>query len=152
MLKGISPKQNSSSKLLKTSIKHGFKYGFQSIFLCNKLLSLLYVTVCFFYSDSVEREDTFGDNSVQLQSFVQYEPELFVIRYACTTIRFISYFKEYCIDVFFNPVFLYSESNLNRYEVHPTRTASEAIGPEFYTQLKVWLTCINNIVDLKKTR
>lgn len=60
-------------------------------------------------SDSVEREDTFGDNSVQLQSFVQYEPELFVI----------------------------SESNLNRYEVHPTRTASEAIGPEFYTQLKL---------------
>ncbi|KAK1895549.1 Integrin alpha-10 [Dissostichus eleginoides] len=60
-------------------------------------------------SDSVEREDTFGDNSVQLQSFVQYEPELFVI----------------------------SETNLNRYEVHPTRTASEAIGPEFYTQLKL---------------
>lgn len=36
-----------------------------------------------FYSDSVEREDTLGDNSVQLQSFVQYEPDLFVSRYVC---------------------------------------------------------------------
>uniref|UniRef100_A0A671WLM0 Integrin subunit alpha 10 n=1 Tax=Sparus aurata TaxID=8175 RepID=A0A671WLM0_SPAAU len=31
-------------------------------------------------SDSVEREDTLGDNSVQLQSFVQYEPDVFVSR------------------------------------------------------------------------
>ncbi|XP_068998811.1 integrin alpha-10 [Embiotoca jacksoni] len=60
-------------------------------------------------SDSVEREDTLGDNSVQLQSYVQYEPDLF----------------------------LSSDSNLNRYEVHPTRTVSEAIGPEFYTHLKL---------------
>ncbi|XP_030605712.1 integrin alpha-10 isoform X2 [Archocentrus centrarchus] len=60
-------------------------------------------------SDSVEREDTLGDNSVQLQTFVQYEPDLFVS----------------------------SESNLNRYEVHPTRTMSEAIGPEFYIQLRL---------------
>uniref|UniRef100_A0A672YD92 Integrin, alpha 10 n=1 Tax=Sphaeramia orbicularis TaxID=375764 RepID=A0A672YD92_9TELE len=30
--------------------------------------------------DSVEREETLGDNSVQLQSFVQYEPDLFVSR------------------------------------------------------------------------
>lgn len=30
------------------------------------------------YSDSVEKEETLGDNSVQLQSFVQYEPDLFV--------------------------------------------------------------------------
>uniref|UniRef100_A0A3B4F5D6 Integrin subunit alpha 10 n=1 Tax=Pundamilia nyererei TaxID=303518 RepID=A0A3B4F5D6_9CICH len=59
-------------------------------------------------SDSVERQDTLGDNSVQLQTFVQYEPDLFV-----------------------------SESNLNRYEVHPTRTMSEAIGPEFYTHLRL---------------
>uniref|UniRef100_A0A671WJP7 Integrin subunit alpha 10 n=1 Tax=Sparus aurata TaxID=8175 RepID=A0A671WJP7_SPAAU len=66
-------------------------------------------------SDSVEREDTLGDNSVQLQSFVQYEPDVFVS----------------------------SDSNLNRYEVHPTRTVSEAIGPEFYTHLRVnlWPTC-----------
>uniref|UniRef100_A0AAX7SVY6 VWFA domain-containing protein n=1 Tax=Astatotilapia calliptera TaxID=8154 RepID=A0AAX7SVY6_ASTCA len=60
-------------------------------------------------SDSVERQDTLGDNSVQLQTFVQYEPDLFVS----------------------------SESNLNRYEVHPTRTMSEAIGPEFYTHLRL---------------
>uniref|UniRef100_A0A672FXE7 Integrin, alpha 10 n=1 Tax=Salarias fasciatus TaxID=181472 RepID=A0A672FXE7_SALFA len=60
-------------------------------------------------SDSVEREETLGDNSVQLQSFVQYEPDLFVS----------------------------SDSNLNRYEVHPTRTVSEAIGPEFHTHLRL---------------
>lgn len=60
-------------------------------------------------SDSVERDSTLGDNSVQLQSFVQYEPDLFVS----------------------------SESNLNRYEVHPTRTLSEAMGPEFYTHFKL---------------
>uniref|UniRef100_I3JGP2 Integrin subunit alpha 10 n=1 Tax=Oreochromis niloticus TaxID=8128 RepID=I3JGP2_ORENI len=60
-------------------------------------------------SDSVERQDTLKDNSVQLQTFVQYEPDLFVS----------------------------SESNLNRYEVHPTRTMSEAIGPEFYTHLRL---------------
>ncbi|KAM4736482.1 integrin alpha-10 [Anableps anableps] len=60
-------------------------------------------------SDSSEREETLGDNSVQLQTFVQYEPDLFVS----------------------------SESNLNRYEVHPTRTASEAMGPEFYTHIRL---------------
>ncbi|XP_028327220.1 integrin alpha-10 isoform X2 [Gouania willdenowi] len=60
-------------------------------------------------SDSVERDDTLEDNSIQLQSFVQYEPDLFVS----------------------------SDSNLNRYEVHPTRTVSEAIGPEFHTHLRV---------------
>lgn len=36
--------------------------------------------LCLFYSDSVEREETLRDNSVQLQSFVQYEPDLFVSR------------------------------------------------------------------------
>uniref|UniRef100_A0A8D3D5Z7 Integrin subunit alpha 10 n=1 Tax=Scophthalmus maximus TaxID=52904 RepID=A0A8D3D5Z7_SCOMX len=61
-------------------------------------------------------EDTLGDNSVQLQSFVQYEPDLFVS----------------------------SDSNLNRYEVHPTRTVSESIGPEFYTHLRVCLMCSLN--------
>ncbi|XP_034030611.1 integrin alpha-10 [Thalassophryne amazonica] len=60
-------------------------------------------------SDSVERADTLGDNNVQLQSFVQYEPDLFVT----------------------------SDSNLNRYEVHPTRTVSEGIGPEFYTHFRL---------------
>uniref|UniRef100_A0A672G3V3 Integrin, alpha 10 n=1 Tax=Salarias fasciatus TaxID=181472 RepID=A0A672G3V3_SALFA len=34
-------------------------------------------------------------------------------------------------------LFLGSDSNLNRYEVHPTRTVSEAIGPEFHTHLRV---------------
>uniref|UniRef100_A0A3P9I2K8 Integrin, alpha 10 n=1 Tax=Oryzias latipes TaxID=8090 RepID=A0A3P9I2K8_ORYLA len=60
-------------------------------------------------SDSVERQETLGDNSVQLQTFVQYEPELYIS----------------------------STSNLNRYEVHPTRTASEAIGPEFFTYFRL---------------
>uniref|UniRef100_A0A8C9XKR5 Integrin subunit alpha 10 n=1 Tax=Sander lucioperca TaxID=283035 RepID=A0A8C9XKR5_SANLU len=60
-------------------------------------------------SDSVEREDTLEDNSIPLHSFVQYEPDLFVS----------------------------SDSNLNRYEVHPTRTVSESIGPEFYTHLRL---------------
>ncbi len=46
-----------------------------SLSLCNPLF--------FFHSDSVEREDTLEDNSVQLQSFVQYEPDLFVSRYMC---------------------------------------------------------------------
>ena len=36
-------------------------------------------------SDSVEREDTLADNSVQLQSFVQYEPDLFVSRCVAQT-------------------------------------------------------------------
>uniref|UniRef100_A0A8C4ZRH4 Integrin subunit alpha 10 n=1 Tax=Gadus morhua TaxID=8049 RepID=A0A8C4ZRH4_GADMO len=62
-------------------------------------------------SDSVEREETLADNGVQLQSFVQYEPDLFVS----------------------------SDSKLNRYEVHPSRTMSEAVGPEFYTNFKVKL-------------
>ncbi|RXN28203.1 integrin alpha-10 [Labeo rohita] len=59
--------------------------------------------------DSVENEGTLSDNSVQLQSIVQYEPDLFIT----------------------------SDSNLNRYEVHPTRTISEGTGPEFYTHFKV---------------
>ncbi|KAG5856406.1 hypothetical protein ANANG_G00007630 [Anguilla anguilla] len=60
-------------------------------------------------SDSVERENTLQDNSVHLQSVVQYEPDLFIS----------------------------SESNLNRYEVHPTRTVSEGTGPEFYTNFRL---------------
>lgn len=42
--------------------------------------TVVYVTLCLFHSDSVEREDTLGDNSIQLQSFIQYEPDLFVSR------------------------------------------------------------------------
>uniref|UniRef100_A0A672Y879 Integrin, alpha 10 n=1 Tax=Sphaeramia orbicularis TaxID=375764 RepID=A0A672Y879_9TELE len=33
--------------------------------------------------------------------------------------------------------FFCSDSNLNRYEVHPTRSVSEGIGPEFYTHLRL---------------
>uniref|UniRef100_A0A8K9WMB7 Integrin subunit alpha 10 n=1 Tax=Oncorhynchus mykiss TaxID=8022 RepID=A0A8K9WMB7_ONCMY len=69
----------------------------------------IYLSVPGSHSDSVEREATLGDNSVQLQTVVQYEPDLFIT----------------------------SDSNLNRYEVHPTRTISEAIGPEFYTHFRV---------------
>lgn len=49
----------------------------------------------------------------------------------------------FCIYVSFFCFFICSDSNLNRYEVHPTRTVSEAIGPEFYTHLRVrlWPTC-----------
>lgn len=42
--------------------------------------------LCLSYSDSVEREETLRDNSVQLQSFVQYEPDLFVSRCVCADI------------------------------------------------------------------
>ncbi|KAG7264527.1 hypothetical protein CRUP_019899 [Coryphaenoides rupestris] len=75
-------------------------------------------------SDSVEREDTLADNSVQLQSFVQYEPDLFII----------------------------SDSKLNRYEVHPSRTLSEAVGPEFYTNFKatgVNCSVLSDLAQLK---
>lgn len=41
----------------------------------------VYVTIWSSCSDSVERDDTLEDNSVQLQTFVQYEPDLFVSRY-----------------------------------------------------------------------
>lgn len=48
-----------------------------------QMMDILLMLLCFFYSDSVEREDTLVDNSVQLQSFVQYEPDLFVSRCVC---------------------------------------------------------------------
>uniref|UniRef100_A0A8C7CER3 Integrin subunit alpha 10 n=1 Tax=Oncorhynchus kisutch TaxID=8019 RepID=A0A8C7CER3_ONCKI len=88
------------------SIRVNFMLEFE--FSCTSLLSevQMKLTVA---SDSVEREATLGDNSVQLQTVVQYEPDLFIT----------------------------SDSNLNRYEVHPTRTISEAIGPEFYTHFRV---------------
>lgn len=34
----------------------------------------------FVHSDSVEQESTLSDNTVQLQSIVQYEPDLFITR------------------------------------------------------------------------
>lgn len=54
------------------------------------------VTTGFFYSDSVEREDTLGDNSVQLQSFVQYEPDLFVSRYVYPAQQYFSFSSFLC--------------------------------------------------------
>uniref|UniRef100_A0A8C4EV71 Integrin, alpha 10 n=1 Tax=Dicentrarchus labrax TaxID=13489 RepID=A0A8C4EV71_DICLA len=66
---------NVSYPVFRSQSKVGPCRGNSSI----ALSRLNYVTLWFFYSDSVEREDTLGDNSVQLQSFVQYEPDLFVI-------------------------------------------------------------------------
>nr|XP_015224286.1 PREDICTED: integrin alpha-10 [Lepisosteus oculatus] len=71
-------------------------------------LSCVCPSVCF-HSDSAEREETLHDNTAQLLAMVLYEPDLFIT----------------------------SDSNLNRYEVHPTRTPSEGIGPEFHTNFKV---------------
>lgn len=34
----------------------------------------------FVHSDSVEQESTLSDNTIQLQSIVQYEPDLFITR------------------------------------------------------------------------
>nr|XP_040020706.1 integrin alpha-10 [Gasterosteus aculeatus aculeatus] len=97
---------NVSYPVFRSQSKVNFMLEFE--FSCTSLHSRVQMKL-HAASDSVEREDTFGDNSVHLQSFVQYEPDLFVS----------------------------SDSNLNRYEVHPTRTASEAIGPEFYTHLRL---------------
>ncbi|XP_039619185.1 integrin alpha-10 [Polypterus senegalus] len=77
-------------------------------FSCTSLLSRVQMKITA-TSDSVEKEETLHDNSVPLLVFVRYEPDLFVI----------------------------SEANLNRYEVHPSKTASEGIGPEFETTFKV---------------
>ncbi|GAA6220627.1 integrin alpha-10 [Lates japonicus] len=97
---------NVSYPVFRSQSKVNFMLEFE--FSCTTLQSRVHMRLNA-ASDSVEREDTLGDNSVQLQSFVQYEPDLFVS----------------------------SDSNLNRYEVHPTRTVSEAIGPEFYTHLRL---------------
>uniref|UniRef100_A0A674D5J9 Integrin subunit alpha 10 n=1 Tax=Salmo trutta TaxID=8032 RepID=A0A674D5J9_SALTR len=92
--------------LLSSLCQVNFMLEFE--FSCTSLLSKVQMKLTV-ASDSVEREATLGDNSVQLQTVVQYEPDLFIT----------------------------SDSNLNRYEVHPTRTISEAIGPEFYTHFRL---------------
>ncbi|KAM9309313.1 integrin alpha-10 [Pholidichthys leucotaenia] len=97
---------NVSYPVFRSQSKVNFMLEFE--FSCTSLSSRVQMKLNA-ASDSVEREDTLGDNSVHLQSFVQYEPDMFVS----------------------------SDSNLNRYEVHPTRTVSEAIGPEFYTHLQL---------------
>lgn len=61
----------------------------------------------------------------------------------CWTIFLLSWvFLYLCVLFLFS---LWSDSNLNRYEVHPTRTASEAIGPEFHTHLRV--NTFHNMMD-----
>ncbi|TRY85615.1 hypothetical protein DNTS_010181 [Danionella cerebrum] len=77
-------------------------------FSCTSLISKVQIRLIA-SSDSVEKEATLSDNEVHLQTVVQYEPDLFIT----------------------------SDSNLNRYEVHPSRTASEGTGPEFYTHFRV---------------
>ncbi|XP_042163743.1 integrin alpha-10-like [Oncorhynchus tshawytscha] len=97
---------NVSYPVFRSHSKVNFMLEFE--FSCTSLLSEVQMKLAV-ASDSVEREATLGDNSVQLQTVVQYEPDLFIT----------------------------SDSNLNRYEVHPTRTISEAIGPEFYTHFRL---------------
>ncbi|CAG14086.1 unnamed protein product, partial [Tetraodon nigroviridis] len=97
---------NVSYPVFRSQSKVNFMLEFE--FSCTSLHSRVQMKL-HAASDSVEREETLMDNSVQLQSFVQYEPDLFVS----------------------------SDSNLKRYEVHPTRTVSEAIGPEFHTHLRL---------------
>ncbi|KAM6968178.1 integrin alpha-10 [Aplochiton taeniatus] len=106
MLGSNSHSCNVSYPVFRSQSKVNFMLEFE--FSCTSLHSKVQMRLNA-TSDSVEREATLGDNSVQLQSFVQYEPDLFVS----------------------------SDSNLNRYEVHPTRTLSEAAGPEFYTHFKL---------------
>ncbi|XP_037532559.1 integrin alpha-10 [Nematolebias whitei] len=97
---------NVSYPVFRSRSKVNFMLEFE--FSCTSLQSRVQMKLIA-TSDSMEREDTLENNSVQLQTFVQYQPDLFVS----------------------------SISNLNRYEVHPTRTASEAIGPEFYTHFRL---------------
>uniref|UniRef100_A0A6Q2XAE0 VWFA domain-containing protein n=1 Tax=Esox lucius TaxID=8010 RepID=A0A6Q2XAE0_ESOLU len=99
---------HSSRNLHFSSLSIRVKFMLEFEFSCTSLLSKVQMKLTA-ASDSVEREATLGDNSVQLQTVVQYEPDLFIT----------------------------SDSNLNRYEVHPTRTVSEAVGPEFYTHFRL---------------
>ncbi|XP_062848580.1 integrin alpha-10 [Trichomycterus rosablanca] len=108
---------NVSYPVFRSQSKVNFMLEFE--FSCTSLTSRVHMKLVA-SSDSVEREDTLSDNSVQLQSIVQYEPDLFIT----------------------------SDSNLNRYEVHPTRAASEGTGPEFYTNFRIHnLGCyvVNNL-------
>lgn len=97
---------NVSYPVFRSQSKVNFMLEFE--FSCTSLLSKVQMKLIA-SSDSVEREATLEDNNVQLQTIVQYEPDMFIS----------------------------SDSNLNRYEVHPTRTMSEAIGPEFQTHFRL---------------
>ncbi|KAI5106075.1 integrin alpha-10, partial [Silurus meridionalis] len=117
---GLSPNIHScnvSYPVFRSGSMVNFMLEFE--YSCTSLISKVQLKIVA-TSDSVEQENTLSDNTVQLQSIVQYEPDLFIT----------------------------SGSNLNRYEVHPTRTVSEGTGPEFYTNFKVQnLGCytVNNL-------
>ncbi|XP_076826949.1 integrin alpha-10 [Brachyhypopomus gauderio] len=95
---------NVSYPVFRSQSKVNFMLEFE--FSCTSLISKIQLKLVA-ASDSIEGETS--DNTVQLQSVVQYEPDIFIT----------------------------SESNLNRYEVHPTRTVSEGTGPEFYTHFRI---------------
>ncbi|KAK1795305.1 hypothetical protein P4O66_010478, partial [Electrophorus voltai] len=106
---------NISYPVFRSQSKVNFMLEFE--FSCTSLVSKIQMKLVA-ASDSIEGENS--DNTVQLQSIVQYEPDIFIT----------------------------SESNLNRYEVHPTRTLSEGTGPEFHTHFRVQnLGCyvVNNL-------
>ncbi|XP_062321955.1 LOW QUALITY PROTEIN: integrin alpha-10 [Osmerus eperlanus] len=109
---------NVSYPVFRSQSKVNFMLEFE--FSCTSLLSKVQMKLLV-ASDSVEREATLGDNNVQLQTIVQYEPDLFIS----------------------------SDSNLNRYEVHPTRTISEAIGPEFQTHFRLQNLGCYSVRDLE---
>uniref|UniRef100_A0A6I8NF19 Integrin subunit alpha 10 n=1 Tax=Ornithorhynchus anatinus TaxID=9258 RepID=A0A6I8NF19_ORNAN len=77
-------------------------------FSCTSLLSRALVTLTA-DSDSLETNATLHDNTVQLEVFVQYEPDLAVS----------------------------SETTLHHYEVHPYGILPAGPGPEFQTTFKV---------------
>ncbi|XP_046870437.1 integrin alpha-10 [Hypomesus transpacificus] len=109
---------NVSYPVFRSQSKVNFMLEFE--FSCTALLSKVQMKLLV-ASDSVEGEATLGDNNVQLQTIVQYEPDLFIS----------------------------SDSNLNRYEVHPTRTMSEAIGPEFQTHFRLQNLGCYSVRDLE---
>ncbi|KAM4663706.1 integrin alpha-10 [Discoglossus pictus] len=76
-------------------------------FSCSSLLNRVQIKLTA-TSDNTEMNDTLHDNSAQLYATVRYEPEIFI----------------------------FSESSLNRYEVHPGRTSPDNLGPEFITSFK----------------
>ncbi|XP_075835178.1 integrin alpha-10 isoform X2 [Microtus pennsylvanicus] len=77
-------------------------------FSCTFLLSQALVRLTA-SSDSLEKNETLQDNTVQTSAYIRYEPHLLFS----------------------------SESTLHRYEVHPYRTLPVGPGPEFKTTLRV---------------
>uniref|UniRef100_A0A4W4FSA9 VWFA domain-containing protein n=1 Tax=Electrophorus electricus TaxID=8005 RepID=A0A4W4FSA9_ELEEL len=76
--------------------------------------------------------------------------KLVAARYMSTQDIFKDTFAVTVVSLF--GLVLCSESNLNRYEVHPTRTLSEGTGPEFHTHFRVCIIrnySLSNISLLK---